>query len=172
MFIKFLTAILIIFIFITPAYSLSISFGYGGQYFYSKNVAAAGYPREYHLEMPLGNSSFGRLSYINFNYFGQLNGIRLSYEKAILGKEDDSVYSLRLGVFYTCYWGNPVLAIKNDYVDQLPDSYHEVGISLRPAIFRYGDYFATLLDTYVGIDPLNRTKINYGVSFFTLGCLL
>lgn len=152
-----------------PAFSLNISLGEGSQYYFSKNAAAAGVTKELNLEMPIGKGAFTRISYITFNYFGQLHGLRFLYEQALIGKDENSFYSLRLGAFYTSLWGNPVIAIKDNYVDQLPNLYHEIGIAVRPVIFYYNNITAALFDTYLAFDPLTFKKLNYGMSLITLG---
>ncbi len=151
--------------------ALEISAGFGAQSHYSASTVSAGYTKELRLGIPIGNTSFGSVTCLAWNYYGMLEGIRFSYEQALIG-DNKSLYSLCAGVYYTYYRGKPVVAIKDDYVDQMPDSFGEIGVLLSPLKLKTNEIVFSFFNLNVGIDTQSSKKLSVGLTFFTFGGVL
>ena len=170
----FAKAVLLLLLLATPSHALDLITAGNVQFLYAKNAAVAGPAYEYQLDFPMGSGNSLGLSFIHIDYFGKLNGLRLSAERLLFSSAESPQsafdYSARVGVSYGMYVGEPVVVLKDTFADEIPTSIQELSLVIRPLCLRFGQFLLSALDTRLGINPVSPAgRLNLSVSVISVG---
>ena len=158
----------------SPAHAIDISTGANAHFLFSKNAAVAGPAFEYQVSFPIGGGNTAALTFSHIDYFGKLNGLRLSAEHTLFSMAESPEsffdYSARIGLSYGMYTGVPVVVVKDSFLDEVPATMQELSVMIRPLCLRLGGILISSLDTRVGFDPFSpAVRPNFSISLISVG---